>query len=179
MVQADFIESKFIFKSKCDDINFVIDNEGQKLGFLKNQSGNNVIFTKDLEGIDVAIEHCPDGTKIFHMEKDSKGLPAMHEFKPDGTEFIYLFDSSKRLEKMVEMKINKDKITTWFSPQGETITQEQRQSGGILFSMTSFARQAMIRLYVDGTVEGFGDPKLIQHIQVVFPKFLDGVEIAV
>lgn len=168
-----------MFKEKCDDINFITDNEGHRLGFLKNHNGNNVIFTKDLEGIDVAIEHCPDGTKIFHMEKDSKGLPAMHEFKPDGTEIIYLFDANKRLEKMVEMKTNGDKVTTWFSPQGETISQEQRQKGGILFAMNSFSREALIRLHSDGTLEAYGDQKLVNHLQTVFGKFLDGAEIAV
>lgn len=177
MVEANLIESKFIFKSKCNDINFITDNEGQKLGFLKNANGNNVVFTKDLEGIDVAIEHCPDGTKIFHMERDSKGLPAMHEFKPDGTEIIYLFDNEKHLEKMVEMKINQDKVTTWFSPQGETISQELRQSGGVLFMMNSFARKSLIRLHIDGTIEASGDKLMIKHLQAVFSKYLDGFEV--
>ena len=176
-MQAELIESKFIFKSTVNQVSTISDGEGKKLGFMKNDSGNNVIFTKDLEGIDVAIEHCPDGTKIFHMERDSKGLPAMHEFKPDGTEIIYLFDSQKRLEKMVEMKINNDKVTTWFSPKGETISQEQRQTGGILFGMKSAQHEALVWLKIDGNIEAHGNPKLIAHLQLVFAKFLDGAEI--
>lgn len=176
-MQADMIESKFIFKKEPSKLSEISDGEGKKLGFMKNESGNNVIFTKDLEGIDVAIEHCPDGTKIFHMERDSKGLPAMHEFKPDGTEIIYLFDKQKRLEKMVEMKINSDKVTTWFSPKGETITQEQRQTGGILFGMKSAEQEALLWLKIDGNLEAHGNPKLIAHLQLVFAKYLDGAEI--
>ena len=177
MAQAEFIEAKFIFKKNTDiSMNFISDGEGQKLGFTKTDDGSNIIFTKDLEGIDVAIEHYPDGTKVFHMEKDSKGLPAMHEFKPDGTEFIYLFDAEKRLEKMVEMKTNGDKLTTWFSPKGETITQEQRQQGGILFSMQNDSDRAMIWLQADGSVEASGNEILRAHIKLVFSKFLDGAE---
>lgn len=178
MAQAEFIESRFIFKQKQSSaLNFISDGEGQTLGFSKTHEGNNVIFTKDLEGIDVAIEHYPDGTKVFHMEKDSKGLPAMHEFKPDGTEYIYLFDAEKRLEKMVEMKTNGDKITTWFSPKGESIRQEQRQLGGILFSMESQQNKATIWLRTDGSIESSGYPHLIAHLKLVFSKFLDGLEL--
>lgn len=176
-MQAESIEARFIFKnSNSISLNLVSDGEGKKLGFTKTNDGNNIIFTKDLEGIDVAIEHYPDGTKVFHMERDSKGLPAMHEFKPDGTEFIYLFDVEKRLEKMVQMKTNGDKVTTWFSPKGETITQEQRQQGGILFSMQGNEQKALIWLKVDGSLESSGYPQLIAHLKLVFSKFLDGAE---
>lgn len=178
MLQAETIESRFIFKSGLASINYISDGEGKQLGFFKHNNGNNIVLTKDLEGIDVAIEHCPDGTKIFHMEKDSKGLPAMHEFKPDGTELIYLFDQEKRLEKMVELKTNGDKVTTWFSIQGETICQEQRQTGGILFKMSSYDRSAIIWLHTDGTAECHGNEKLIKHLQSVFNKFLDGCELS-
>jgi hypothetical protein len=176
-MQAEIIESKFIFKNNLDAMSVISDGEGKKLGFFKNDSGNNIIFTKDLEGIDVAIEHCPDGTKIFHMERDSKGLPAMHEFKPDGTEIIYLFDKNKRLEKMVEMKINSDKVTTWFSSRGETISQEQRQTGGILFSMKCSSQEALIWLKTDGNIETYGNDKLQTHLKIVFAKFLDGADL--
>lgn len=176
-MQAESIEARFIFKNTNSiSLNMVSDGEGQKLGFTKTNDGNNIIFTKDLEGIDVAIEHYPDGTKVFHMERDSKGLPAMHEFKPDGTEFIYLFDIEKRLEKMVQMKTNGDKITTWFSPKGETITQEQRQQGGILFSMQGNEQKSLIWLKIDGSLETSGHPQLIAHLKLVFSKFLDGAE---
>ncbi|MDD9899258.1 MAG: hypothetical protein OXU45_09710 [Candidatus Melainabacteria bacterium] len=178
MAQADTIESRFIFKQKtASALNFISDGEGQTLGFSKTDEGNNIIYTKDLEGIDVAIEHYPDGTKVFHMEKDSKGLPAMHEFKPDGTEYIYLFDSKKRLEKMVEMKTNGDKVTTWFSVRGESIRQEQRQQGGILFSMESKGNKATVWLRIDGSIESSGYPQLIAHLKMVFSKFLDGLEL--
>lgn len=174
MVQAEFIESRFIFKSRPETLTLISDGEGQQLGFSKHENGNNIIFTKDLEGIDVAIEHCPDGTKIFHMEKDSKGLPAMHEFKPDGTEFIYLFDESKRLEKMVEMRSNGDKVTLWFSPNGDRITQEQRQKEGILFSMHTASQFALIWLHPDGSLDNYGNSQLIGHLNLVFSKYLDG-----
>ncbi|MCE2928573.1 MAG: hypothetical protein LW817_02960 [Candidatus Caenarcaniphilales bacterium] len=171
---AETIESRFIFKKEISNLSVIDDGEGHRLAFTVSDSGNNVIFTKDIEGIDVAIEHCADGTKVFHMEKDSKGLPAMHEFKPDGTELIYLFDGEKRLEKMVEMKINGDKVTTWFSSKGETITQEQRQQGGILFRMQSFDREALVWLHADGSIDAHGSELLINHLTNVFAKFLDG-----
>ncbi len=176
MLQAKEIENKFVFKKDFQDkISSICDTEGQILRFNRQSNGNNIVFTKDLEGIEVAIEHCPDGTKIFHMEKDSKGLPAMHEFKPDGTEYIYLFDVNKVLEKVVELKTNGDKITYWFAKNGDEIVQEQRQEGGILFKMrTSFA-EALIWLHQDGEAEVHGHPKIIEHLQKVFAQYLDGL----
>ncbi len=177
MLQAKEIENKFIFKQVLANVSYISDAEGQMLGFNKQANGNNIVFTKDLEGIEVAIEHCPDGTKIFHMEKDSKGLPAMHEFKPDGTEYIYLFDSNKILEKVVELKTNGDKVTYWFSKNGDEITQEQRQKGGILFKMrTSFA-EGLIWLHNDGEAESHGHPKVVEHLQKVFSQYLDGLHL--
>ncbi len=173
MMTAELVESRFLFKNKVDNQSFITDSDGQSLGFTKNSHGNQVILTKDLEGIEVAIEHCADGSKIFHMEKDSKGLPAMHEFKADGTETIYLFDAQKRLEKSVTMKINGDKVTQWFSAKGETITQEQRQQGGIIFKMNNFENEAFIWLHNDGEVDAHGSQKLIKHLTKVFDKFLD------
>lgn len=175
---ATHIESKFIFNQDKQDISYISDTEGQILGFSKLDNGSNVVHTKDAEGIEVAIEHCVDGTKIFHMTKDSKGLPAMHEMRPDGTETIYLFDQEKNLEKMIEMKFNGDKVTHWFSQAGDTIIQEQRQRGGILFSMrTHDNRQAVIWLHSDGKIVCHGDDSLYSHLQKVFAKFLDGVEL--
>jgi hypothetical protein len=176
LIETQVIESRFIFKNLPNNLHYVKDEEGQVLGFHKQENGNSVIFTKDLEGIEVAIEHCPDGTKIFHMAKDSKGLPAMHEFKPDGSEAIYLFDIHKSLEKMVEIKTNGDKITRWFSPKGETIEQEQRQRGGILFKMRLGMQEALIWLHMDGQIEAHGEAKLIQHLKNAFSKYLDGFE---
>ncbi len=177
MVTAQAIESSFIFNSdSIGNINIISDDEGQTLGFTKTDNGSNFVFTKDLEGIDVAIEHKPDGTKIFHMEKDSKGLPAMHEFKPDGDEIIYLFNQKKALEKMVQLKNNSDKVTTWFSAQGDTITQEQRQVGGTLYSMkTQSQREALVWLHSDGQLDEHGDNLLINHLKMVFAHALDGL----
>lgn len=177
MIEAKAIESRFLFKNGLSSLNSVSDDEGQKLSFSTNSNGNQIVLTKDLEGIDVAIEHCTDGTKIFHMEKDSKGLPAMHEFKPDGTEIIYLFDAGKRLEKMVEMKINGDKLTTWFSARDEVISQEQRQQGGILFQMSAMQDHALIWLHPDGSSELHGEHRLLSHLLHVFNKFLDGISL--
>lgn len=178
MVQAQVIEEKFVFSHAAAELekSFIKDGEGKRLGFSKSTSGNDLIFTTDNSGIDVAIEHCADGTRIFHMERDSKGLPAMHEFRPDGGEVIYLFDKNKRLEKMVEMKENGDKLTTWFSIKGETISQEQRQQGGIVFSMRAKGDFAMIWLKNDGTIEAHGNHKLSAHLKLVFAKFLDGID---
>lgn len=177
MAKTKLIEEKFIFTKELSDVNYISDGEGQVLGFNKLDNGNNIIFTKDLEGVDVAIEHCADGTKIFHMEKDSKGLPAMHEMKPDGTEIIYLFDENKIIEKMIEMKNNGDKVTAWFSPNGDEIVQEQRQKGGTLFKMKSGSEQSTIWLHSDGNLELHGPARLNKHLQSVFPRVLDGIEI--
>ena len=175
MVTAvEAIESRFIFKQGLEKHSFITDSEGQSLGFTRNALGNQIVLTKDLDGIEVAIEHCADGTKIFHMQKDSKGLPAMHEFKPDGTEVIYLFDTNKKLEKAVILKINGDKVTEWYSAQGDTITQEQRQNGGIIFKMNTSMEQAFIWLKEDGNVEAHGSHRLVSHLMKVFAKFLDG-----
>ena len=174
MITIEAVESRFLFKDKLEKHSFITDSEGQSLGFTQNALGNQIVLTKDLEGVEVAIEHCADGTKIFHMEKDSKGLPAMHEFKPDGTEVIYLFDKDKKLEKSVELKINGDKVTKWYSSLGEIISQEQRQKGGILFQMHAHTGEAFIWLHHDGSVETHGSQKHICHLQKVFNKFLDG-----
>lgn len=176
-VLAQEIESKFVFNQQPTNLSYITDDEGQTLKFHTSQSGNQVIFTKDLQGIEVAIEHCADGTKIFHMEQDSKGLPAMHQFNPDGSEIISLFDSTKRLEKQVVMKSNGDKLTTWFSKTGEVITQEQRQTGGILFKMTKEDANSLIWLHTDGSVTSSGDVTLLANIQKVFSRFLDGVDV--
>ena len=174
MVTIQAIESRFIFKEKLENKSFITDSEGKSLGFTKNALGNQVVLTKDLEGIEVAIEHCADGTKIFHMEKDSKGLPAMHEFQPDGTEVIYLFDNEKKLEKSVTLKINGDKLTQWYSASAETISQEQRQTGGIMFKMDAHSGEAFIWLHNDGSIDAHGSQKHIDHRVKVFSKFLDG-----
>ncbi len=169
------IESRFIFNKNKEDVSYVSDDEGQILGFNKLSNGSNVVYTTDRDGIEVAIEHCIDGTKIFHMTQDSKGLPAMHEIRPDGAEFIYLFDTERKLEKMIEVKSNGDKVTQWFSNQGDVIIQEQRQKGGILFSMyTADSEKALIWLHTDGKLEKFGSETLQGHLTKVFAKFLDG-----
>lgn len=177
MATIETIESRFIFKDGLEKQSFITDSDGQSLSFARNALGNQIVLTKDLEGIEVAIEHCADGSKIFHMEKDSKGLPAMHEFKPDGTEIIYLFDKEKKLEKAVTLKTNGDKVTEWYSAQGETISQEQRQKDGIVFRMNAFNGEAFIWLHNDGSVDSHGSEKHIQHLQKVFGKFLDGLEL--
>lgn len=179
IMETATIESKFIFKTEeKKEVSYISDDEGQRIGFSKLDNGSNVIYTQDLEGIDVAIEHCADGTKIFHMAKDSKGLPAMHEIKPDGSEVIYLFDANKSLEKTIEMKSNGDKVTKWYSPEGDVITQEQRQKGGIVFQMVNKdSSEATIWLQTDGKVVTSGETKHLKHIQKVFAKFLDGIEL--
>jgi hypothetical protein len=179
MVTIEAIESRFIFKEKLENKSFITDSEGQSLGFTRNALGNQIILTKDLEGIEVAIEHCADGTKIFHMEKDSKGLPAMHEFRPDGTEIIYLFDAEKKLEKAVTLKINGDKLTEWYSANGEIISQEQRQNGGIVFKMDAHTGEAFIWLHNDGNIDAHGSEKHVNHLVKVFNKYLDGFEFVV
>jgi len=170
------IEERFIFQDEIKDVNYIRDNEGQVLGFQTLPNGNKVIYTTDTEGIEVAIENCADGTKIFHMTKDSKGLPAMHEIKPDGQETICLFDSNKRLEKMIEVKSNKDKVTHWYSANDDYICQEQRQKGGILFKMKTKDSEALIWLHTDGKLEFHGDEKLQAHLKKIFSKFLDGAD---
>jgi hypothetical protein len=175
---ADLAEKRFVFKNEQKASTFVNDGEGNVLGFHKLDNGNSLVYTTDAEGIDVAIEHCPDGSKTFHMAKDSKGLPAMHEFRPDHSEFIYLFNAEKRLEKTVELKANGDKITSWYSPNGrDLIVQEQRQKGGILFRMSNSFAEALIWLHADGTLESHGNERLIKHLRKSFANYLDGAEL--
>ena len=171
------IESKFLFSKKIENYSFIQDSEGKLLAFSENERGNKVVLTQDLDGVEVAIEHCIDGTKIFHLEKDSKGLPAMHEFKPDGTEIIYLFDKDKKLEKAVTSKTNGDKLTEWFSSKGDLISQEQRQNGQILFKIDALNGDACVLLHPDGEAESYGDEKFILHLIKVFNKYLDGLEL--
>lgn len=178
MITVEAIESRFIFKDRLEKQSFITDSDGKSLGFTKNALGSQIVLTKDLEGIEVAIEHCADGTKLFHMEKDSKGLPAMHEFRTDGTEIIYLFDAEKRLEKAVTLKTNGDKLTQWYSPKGETISQEQRQKGGIIFRMDALAGEAFIWLHNDGSLDLHGSEKHIKHLFRVFSKYLDGYQLS-
>ena len=174
MLTVDAIEERFLFRNSFEQQSVITDQEGQSLSFTTNALGNQIVLTKDLEGIEVAIEHCADGTKIFHMAEDSKGLPAMHEFQPDGTEIIYLFDKNKRLEKSVTMKINGDKLTQWYSPNDETISQEQRQQGGIVFRMKTPKDEAFVWLQQDGSIQSHGAERLVNHLVKVFHKFLDG-----
>jgi hypothetical protein len=176
IADTSYIEERFIYANNIDSILTISDAEGQKLGFYKNENGNKVIFTQDLEGVDVAIEHCIDGSKVFHLSKDSKGLPAMHEFCTDGTEIMYLLDSNKKLEKMIESKSNGDKITTWFYPT-EVISQEQRQRGGTVFKIFNAAGEAVVWLKPEGHVEASGSDATLKRVFEVFSRFLDGAEI--
>lgn len=168
-----YIEERFIYAQSFDSVMTITDDEGQKLGFQKLDNGNRVIFTKDLEGVDVAIEHCIDGSKVFHLSQDSKGLPAMHEFCTDGTEIMYLLDLNKNLEKMIETKSNGDKITTWFYPE-EVISQEQRQRGGTVFKIFNTQGEATVWLKPEGSIESSGSETTLARVFEVFSKFLDG-----
>ena len=176
LVDTASIETRFIFSQEITNISKMTDDEGQELAFHRNTNGNHVVFTNDLDGHQVAIEHCIDGTKIFHLSQDSKGLPAMHEFKPDGSEVMYLLDANKALEKMIETKSNGDKVTSWFYAD-EYIVQEQRQSGGIVFRLFNAAANAVVWLKTDGEVEAHGDKEVINRIQSIFTMYLDGADI--
>jgi hypothetical protein len=173
IINTTNIESKFLFSKKLENISMITDDQGQKLGFHRTDSGSQVIFTKDSEGVDVAVEHCIDGTKVFHLSQDSKGLPAMHEFKADGTEIMYLLNSSTKLEKTIENKSNGDKISTWYNAD-EIVSQEQRQNGGIIFKLAAFYGEALVWLHTDGSVEASGDESAIAQIQELFARHLDG-----
>lgn len=175
-IDTTAIETRFVFSREINDKIAIKDEEGNSLCFHRAANGNHIVFTKDMENVDVAIEHCVDGAKIFHLSQDSKGLPAMHEFKPDGAEIMYLMDKEKRLEKMIESKSNGDKITSWFYPQ-EMLVQEQRQSGGTLFRMYHFSGEALVWLHTDGSVEASGQDLLIQRLKIIFSTYLDGAEI--
>jgi len=173
------IESRFVSQENVENICFIKDEEGQKLGFGNSLAGNKIVITEDSKGILVSIEYLADGTKVYHMEKDSKGLPAMHEFKPDGSEIIYLFDASFQLEKMVHIKESGDKLTYWFSPDGnQIISQEQRLKGGIVFKASDANAEATIWLKNDGETISSGSETLMKHLQEVFSKFLDGMKTA-
>jgi hypothetical protein len=176
LVDTANIEARFIFAQEIKEINKISDDEGQELAFHRNANGNHVVFTKDLEGYNVAIEHCIDGTKIFHLSQDSKGLPAMHEFKPDGSEVMYLLDSDKKLEKMIETKSNGDKVTSWYYTN-ELVVQEQRQTGGIVFRLFNENGNAVVWLKTDGEIEASGEEKVIDRIQYIFSMYLDGADI--
>ena len=170
------IESKFVFKEKIEYIFYMADDEGHKLGFASSTRGNKLVLTECSEGIPVTIEYFPDGKKVYHMEEDSKGLPAMHEFCTDGTEFIHLFNDKYQLEKMVQIKESKDKVTTWFSGDGNRIiTQEQRQSSGIVFKINDLDDEATIWLKKDGHTNCSGPAHLLKHLEKVFKHHLDGL----
>ena len=173
------IETRFVKNTDIINKSVIKDDEGQELGFGYSVRGNKIVITKDSKDIPVSIEYLADGTKIYHMEKDSKGLPAMHEFKADGSEFIYLFDANLSLEKMVNIKENGDKVTLWFSANSkQIISQEQRQKGGIVFKAISETEEATIWLRNDGDTISSGAEQLIEHLQNVFSKFLDGMKVA-
>jgi hypothetical protein len=176
IADTSYIEERFIYANSLDSILTIEDDQGQKLGFHTTENGNRVIFTKDLEGVDVAIEHCIDGSKVFHLSEDSKGLPAMHEFCTDGTEIMYLLDQNKKLEKMIETKSNGDKLTTWFYPE-EVISQEQRQKGGTVFKIFNTNGEATVWLKPEGNVEANGSELTLKRVFEVFKRFLDGAEI--
>lgn len=174
-IDTEIIESRYIFSKEIADKISIKDEEGNALCFHKANNGNHIVFTKDQEGTDVAIEHCIDGSKIFHLSEDSKGLPAMHEFKPDGSELMYLLDKNKKLEKLIENKSNGDKITSWFFPQ-EMLVMEQRQHGGTVFKIYHFSGEAVIWLHTDGSTEANGHGLLTERLKIIFSQYLDGVE---
>jgi len=84
--------------------------------------------------------------------------------------------TDKNLEKLIEMRANGDKVTHWFSANGETITQEQRQKGGIVFSSETEGQKATIWLKIDGSLSESGSEEKITHLKKIFSKFLDGTE---
>lgn len=172
LIAKNKIENQFIFSREINDITRIQDEEGQELAFHRTDAGNNVVFMKDDDGTDVAVEHYPDGSKIFHLSKDSKGLPAMHEFKPDGTEFMYLLNEFKELEKIIEYKVNGDKVTYWVYPNDEIIIQEQRQTGGIIFRYVIATQEALVWLHTDGSTDTFGNADLVVKLQVLFHTYL-------
>jgi hypothetical protein len=172
LIARNKIEKQFIFAQEISNIAKIQDEEGQELGFHRSNNGNSIIFMKDDDGIDVAVEHCGDGSKIFHISKDSKGLPAMHEFRTDGTELMYLLTEYGELEKIIEYKVNGDKLTYWVYPNDEIIIQEQRQTGGIIFRQIMDENEALIWLHCDGSVETFGHEELLLNLQVLFHMYL-------
>jgi len=176
VIDINSIESRFIFSQQAAPTQEMIDGEGKKLGFYRSANGNQFIFATDDEGHDVAVEHCVDGSKVYHLSQDSKGLPAMHEFRPDGGEVMYLLDANRRLEKIVETKLNGDKLSTWFYTQ-ETISQEQRQTDGMVFRISNSNSEALIWLQTDGTVSAHGDKVLVKRLQSFFSTYLDGAEL--
>ena len=171
------IETRFIFSQEVKNINSITDEQGQVLAFSRTTDGNHIVFTKDSEGVDVAVEHTLDGGKVFHLSQDSKGLPAMHEFKADGTEIMYLLDQTKKLEKMIETKMNGDKVTTWYYPNGDMLMQEERQTGGIVFRFITADEEALIWLKPDGSAASHGAEELINRLKVIFYTHLDGAEV--
>jgi len=175
IIDTSIIESRFIFSKSITETQEIIDNEGRKLAFHRSSNGNQFIFAKDEEGNDVAVEHCVDGSKIYHLSQDSKGLPAMHEFRPDGGETMYLLDADRRLEKIVETKLNGDKVSTWFYTN-EIISQEQRQTDGTLFRIFTSNLQALIWLHTDGSISAHGSEELITKLKNIFCVYLDGAE---
>lgn len=175
VIDTKIIESRFIFSQRAVQTQEIIDNEGKKLAFHRSSNGNQFVFAKDEEGHDVAVEHCVDGSKVYHISQDSKGLPAMHEFRPDGGEVMYLLDAERRLEKIVENKLNGDKISTWFYTN-EIISQEQRQTNGMLFRISNSNGEALIWLHTDGAVNAYGSEPLIERLKNIFMMFLDGAE---
>lgn len=178
LINKTKIETKFIYSQEIKNIFSMTDEEGQTLAFSRTEDGNQIIFTKDTEGVDVAVEHTIDGGKIFHLSQDSKGLPAMHEFRPDGTEVMYLLDANKKLEKSVETKTNGDKVTTWYYANGDVLVQEQRQTDGIVFKLTSNEeKEALVWLHADGSAQSYGDKNLTEKLKLIFAVYLDGAEV--
>lgn len=174
LLDTSTIENKFIFNKEIQGINTISDNSGNILGFHRTESGNNVVFTKDGDGCDVAVEHTLDGGKIYHLSEDGKGLPAMHEFKPDGAENMYLFDEEGSLEKIVENKVNGDKLSTWFTGS-YVVNQEQRQKDGTIFKITTSIGEAIIWLHLDGSVDSHGSKLDLKKLIAIFETQLDGV----
>ena len=58
LIDTAVIEARFVFAQEINNISKMTDDEGQELAFHRNANGNHIVFTKDLEGSNVAIEHC-------------------------------------------------------------------------------------------------------------------------
>jgi len=158
---------------------YMTDPEGSRIEIKTSRDGTQIVFAVDESGKSLAIEHRPNGTKLYHISNDCTGLPSSHEIREDKSEIVYFYNALGALQHFVELKPNGDRVSTIISEDGSICSVEQKQIGGIIFQawlhVNKEPKDGMIWLHPDGEISTHGDKNVVAELLKKFSRFLDGV----
>lgn len=160
---------------------FITDPENSTIEIKTVKDGTKIVFAKDENGRSIAIEERLNGTKLYHLSSDNMGLPSSHEIRVDQTEIVYFYNVTGKLQHFVELKPNGDRVSTVIAEDGTICSIEQRQIGGIIFTVwtndKNEPKQGIVWLHPDGEISSTGDKVVVDEIFKKFTRFLDGVRV--